>query len=133
MATNVFGVRQLLYAAESTTLENAGDAQSDPWGGDPPPVLDPPADLRQEGTRDAAIQSRLSHAAPGHPGVRTATLTFSCYALGNLTTAASSVTETWQGGLLKPALGGDATTAGTTGSSATSASSITFASTASFA
>lgn len=133
MATNVFGVRQLLYAAESTTLENAGDAQSDPSWGDSLPVFDISADLRQERIPDAAIQSRLSHAAPGHPGVRTATLTFSCYALGNLTTAASSVTETWQGVLLKRALGGEATTAGTTVSSATSASSITFASTASFA
>jgi hypothetical protein len=88
----------------------------------------------QERIRDGGLVSRMNDEELSHLGPREATLEFTTYIPGHLTTTAGSLTETWAQQLLGDGLGGAQTSfAGTTVSAATSATSITFTSTSNLA
>lgn len=114
-----FKNQELAFSSETAFAEDVST-----WSHRIPILGSPTLTLTQERITDGGLRSRSNEESLSHPGPRTAELTFTCRAIGHLTTAAGALTETWQHLLIRRALGGNTTSGvGTTISGTASASS----------
>ena len=101
-----FKCQELAYAAESSFSENAESPTSNTWDARIPFLSSPTVTLTQDRIRDTGLRARMNEESLSHPGAREASLEFTAYWCGHLTTAAGALTQTWQQDLLSDGLGG---------------------------
>ena len=121
-----FKLRQLLVADE-TTFASTAESGTPTWSVNLP-IQSASLELRQDRIPDGSLLPRLADTLLGHPGARSATLKFTTYAVGHLTTAAGALSETWQQQLIGDGLGGNVVTED--GGTVSAAASISTVSTA---
>lgn len=120
-----FQLFELQFSSESAFCENAESPSSNTWA-KRIPVLSYSFETAQERIVDGGLRARLAQESLSHIGARGATLEFTTYWIGHLSTSSGALTQTWQNLLLGYGLGGkDTSQVGGTVSSASSAVSYT--------
>lgn len=126
---NVYRLKEIHVNSESAFAENAESPSSNTFD-TRLPALNCTVALEQPWIEDLGYRSRMNEQSLSNRGVRSCSIDMETHIIGNLTSAASTVTANWFTNLLGDGLGGKSTSmTGTTATAGTSGASFTLTAT----